>query len=148
MNPTVALLSVLLGSHFQGVGPQFGFDANYHVANHFGLVGHVATSLYVGRLEQDQSIIADPVPQVPGNEMQLTVNHDRDPRVVPALTSSLGIDFTHAVNNAMLNIELGYQFDEFFDVISSARTSSQGNFSNIASSIGFDGPYLRLSLKV
>jgi hypothetical protein len=154
-------------SKFEGVGPRLGVDTSYHISDCFGIVGHFATALLVGRVESNLDgavgVKTDyyggraqqsPVPSstlISINE--LSVASDRQTRVVPAFDAKLGLDYTfpfkNAVNGSSFSVEAGWQVTQYIDAIDRVRDFSSSLVAETTtSSVGFQGPYLSLNFKV
>src|SRR5262249_6011 len=52
--PNAPILKVS-SSKFSGIGPRIGIDTSYHVGERFGIVGHFATALLVGKVDSNAS---------------------------------------------------------------------------------------------
>lgn len=146
-----------LNSKFTGVGPRFGLDTSYHIANCFGIVGHVAGALLVGNTKTDTNqYFAFAVSPAPGTVFtsQLNTDTDSSTRVVPALDAKLGLDYTYIFENqSMLSLEAGYQWTQYIDAVDRINNNAinaigLGTVTRTTSSVGFDGPYLTLNWKV
>jgi len=159
-------------SKFTGVGPRFGIDTSYHIANCFGIVGHVAGALLVGKVDDntnsDLSLNLDATPTgidfgFPNGEIASigTSGSSSETRVVPAFDAKLGLDYTYIfANQAQLSLEAGYQWTQYINAVDKLSTGISGSIfepetltpSNVithtSSSVGFDGPYLTLSYKM
>ncbi len=136
-------------SKFTGIGPRFGVDATYHVGNCFGVVGHVAAALLVGRVETSTNLSysASDTPSI----SSLSVNADNQTRVVPAFDAQLGIDYTWPISNnaSSLTIEAGWQVTQYIDAIDRLNTTTDGDsVTRVTSNVGFDGPYLSLNYRM
>lgn len=131
-------------SKFTGVGPTFGVDASYHIANCFGLVGHLAASLLVGRVEASSTINSTPT-------TTLNVSADNQTRVVPGFDAKLGLDYSIPFQNdaSRFTIEAGYQATQYVDAIDRLNADVDTNVvTRTTSGVGFNGPYLSLNYKM
>jgi len=153
-------------SDFNGIGPRAGIDTAVHFNSGFSIVGNVAGSLLVGRINSKfisndavyttiiagatTTTTADPFPNNGKN------NHDNT-RVVPELDARLGLNYRHNFSpSTTMNIQLGYQVVNYFhvteaDFISSGLGYYGGSFVNTTSNRedwGYQGPYLRVQLNL
>jgi len=151
-----------LDSKFTGIGPRFGVDSSYHIANCFGFVAHVAGALYVGKVDsstnQNITITALDNNADPGDtfatvtdvlDSSINTTTDNQWRVVPAFDAKLGLDYTYiAQNQSMFSIEAGYQWTQYIDAVDRLNNTALGGVYKTTSSVGFDGPYLTLNYKM
>ncbi len=135
-------------SKFTGIGPRFGVDATYHVGNCFGIVGHVAAALLVGRVETSTNLSFQESGVSPSS---VSVTADNQTRVVPAFDAQLGIDYTWPISNnaSSFTVEAGYQATQYVDAIDRLNTTFDGSpVTRVTSGVGFNGPYLSLNYKM
>jgi hypothetical protein len=143
--------SEVYNSKFTGIGPRFGVDAAYHVGNCFGVVGHVAAALLVGRVESSSSLgyyQLNTGATTPSTSSFSTTS-DNQTRVVPAFDAKLGFDYSIPFNNdaSRLTFELGYQATQYVDAIDRLGVGDSAG-SRTTSGVGFNGPYLNLNYKM
>lgn len=146
-------------SKFSGIGPRIGVDTSYHISDCFGIVGHFATALLVGRVESNVNAAGITTTNLINSNTPTTsafvasIDSDRQTRVVPAFDAKLGLDYTYPIHNAVngssFSIEAGWQVTQYVDAIDRVRdTSSSFLAETTTSSVGFQGPYLSLNFKV
>lgn len=156
-------------SKFTGVGPRFGVDTSYNVWNCFGVVGHVAGALLVGKVDtstnNDVNIGVSTGGEDPDQfsvDFPASIDTDNQWRVVPTFDAKVGLNYTWIFQNqSALTLEAGYQVTEFFNAVDTyANTISVGSSvegvpvvvvngtSKTTSDVGFDGPYLSLNYKM
>jgi hypothetical protein len=158
-------------SKFTGIGPRFGVDSSYHIANCFGLIAHASVALLVGQTDSNTTSSNDfeatvfEVERRNGEiedidvflvDVDNNINSDNNTRVVPALDGKLGFDYSYIFqNDSVLSLELGWQWTQYIDAVDKLTADVSGpidlDFSNVTrttSSVGFDGPYLTLNWKV
>ncbi len=127
-------------------------DATYHVGDCFGVVGHVAAALLVGRVETSSGSTYS----VSGvSAVSYSTSTDNLTRVVPAFDAKLGFDYTWPIQNdaSSFTVEAGWQVTQYVDAIDRVTTgggvSGSGNAGlRSTSGIGFQGPYLSLNYKM
>lgn len=148
-------------SKFTGVGPRFGVDTSYNIWNCFGVVGHVAGALLVGKVDNDNQSSDLNATFTDGDDDPATVvnfsddidtESDNTWRVVPTFDAKLGLNYTWLFQNqSALTLEAGYQVTEFFNVVDTFQTTGVGILSSATretTDVGFDGPYLSLNYKM
>lgn len=164
---TDMVITSTMQSKFTGIGPRFGVQTHYHVANHFGVVTHIDAALLIGRVESsltyNNTFITINSAASNGNTLFNSPALDYDPtanapnttRVVPAFDAKLGIDYSIPFHNdtSHSSIELGYQVTQYIDAIDKVHITEDSlegstSYSTTTSSIGFNGPYLSINFKV
>jgi len=139
-----------LDSKFTGIGPRIGVDTTYHLYNCLGVVTHFATSLLVGRTETSgNAYIAYTDTEGVAYSESYAVSEANQTRVVPAIDAKLGFDYTFKYNNnakSYFDVEAGYQVTQYIDAIDRLNGNYYGGSSS--ASVGFNGPYLSLSVKI
>ncbi len=133
-------------SKFTGIGPRFGVDATYHVGNCFGVVGHVAAALLVGRVDTSSGATYSSSGE---STSSFSTTADNQTRVVPAFDAKLGIDYSWPINNdaSSFTVEAGYQATQYVDAIDRVTTGDLAGVRT-TSGVGFNGPYLSLNYKM
>ncbi len=136
-------------SKFTGIGPRLGIDTAYHVGNCFGVVGHIAAALLVGRVETTSGVNASGLDIT---NAVVSVTTDNQTRVAPAFDAKLGVDYSWPIRNdaQRFTIEAGYQVTQYIDAIDRLYVNvTNGNtVTRTTSGVGFNGPYLSLSYKM
>lgn len=136
-------------SKFTGIGPRFGVDASYHVSSCFGVVGHLAAALLVGRVQSSSTVNSSGLDIT---DAVASANPDNYTRVVPAFDAKLGFDYSLPIQNdaSRLTIEAGYQVTQYVDAIDRANinVTNDNTITRTTSGIGFNGPYINLNYKM
>jgi hypothetical protein len=121
-------------SRFSGLGPAVGFDATYFLVPNFGIVGRLTNAILMGHINSYNRYIeapdlADP-PRLPVNTQ---LNLESADRAVPNVDGRLGLFYEHIFcgTATRMVVELGYQFNHFFNAIDTYR--SAGTFFNATS---------------
>ncbi len=158
-----------LNSRFSGMGPLFGADATYNMGGGVSVVGHVATALLVGSTESSASLVESSSPT--SNALTINANlavqppatahHDASSsikssgitRVVPALEAKLGLNYSYKFEcDSVMTFEGGYKVTEYIDVVDRIKTDfvfkGASVFRRTTNSVGFSGPYVKLSVKL
>lgn len=166
-NVDIQYLNQYSESTYDGIGPRFGVDTSYHLGHCFGFVGHIAAAMLVGTVKTDTTITT-PETTVSGSTVVFasnnvtTLNADDVTRVVPGVDAKIGLDWSYPFgNDSVFSAELGYQVTHYVDVFDTITpTQFDGapfdyagsllvdSVSRTTSGVGFDGPYLTLSVKV
>ncbi len=143
-------------SKFTGIGPRMGVDVSYHVGGCFGVVGHMAATLLVGRVEANSNVVQTESP-IPFTNT-LGANADNQTRIVPGFDMKLGVDYSIPFRNdaSRFTIEAGYQATQYVDAIDRLTMQTNGSITDASlvgvgrttSGIGFNGPYLSLNYKM
>ncbi len=154
-----------LNSKFTGIGPRFGIDSTYHIGDCFGLVGHAAGALLVGRVRSNSTATNT---TVPAEDLPIitnaTLNSTDSKRVVPAYDLKAGLNYTKLTDNGTtVNIEAGYEWIAYIDAVDriaiqssalvvddapAASALTPSTFERTTSGAGYDGPYLSLNVKL
>ena len=148
-------LDIDFHSDMHGVGPMFGMDSSYHVTNCFGFVGNVSTALLVSRIKNN-TLYTLTDDSTPADVAKFALHSDTLDRVVPMVEGKLGADYSHVFNGSIFSIAAGYQVTHYFNAIDRIALQDTTNFEpggggsilRKTSSLGLDGPYLSLTLKV
>lgn len=146
-------------SRFSGIGPSLGLDARYSLGGGVAAVAHAATSLLLGKAHSNSNLESSD-----GNAL---IKSETVTRVVPALDAGLGLDYKYSFSDgSILTFEGGYKAAQFIDaidrltgqfdspdeqIIVQAPLPPSSNLTSVkrtSSSLGFSGPYVKLSLKI
>ncbi|MFN7096399.1 MAG: Lpg1974 family pore-forming outer membrane protein [Gammaproteobacteria bacterium] len=132
-------------SDFEGAGLRAGMDASVHLGNGFSIVGTFAGALLVGSMSDNEFEFNN---LVAGTENEY--ENDNYTALVPELDAKIGLDYMYAFNpNTSMNIQLGYEFVNYFNSESNdAWDSLIVNSNNNTSDFNYNGAYLRLQLNV
>lgn len=145
-------LSERYTSRFQGLGPLVGLVGNYNLFTNFNLVANLEASLLIGETKAGaighvQTFINDEkIFEMPGIIPEKGAN-----RIVPKLATSLGLQYSHALNNNYrLTVEAGYKAAAYLnakDKITVTELELRNmRYSRSSSNYLFAGPYLQLKL--
>lgn len=141
-------------SNYQGLGPRFGAEGNYHMGWGVGLVGQVATSVLIGdidsKYDQRDNFTLD----------ALVINRLRnshtpnEARVVPNFDARLGLDYHYQFCNysrTRLCVEAGYQVIHYFNSLDRFASNAPEERTwpgHQTLDTSFDGPYVGVQIKV
>jgi Legionella pneumophila major outer membrane protein precursor len=165
LNAQVPPFSSILGdafieqrSQFNGVGPAVQFDARYFFAPELALTGHMTTAIMIGSMRSHLHYFDTNSP-IPGTGEityrsfdQARFNRSLPNRAVPNLDGQLGLLFHHPFcgRPMSLDIELGYEFNHFFDAIDNYRSTGLNFLSpfhvKYVHDFTLDGPYFSVGL--
>lgn len=108
----------LFKSDFSGWGPKFGINGNYCLGHGFGVVGSIASAVYIG----EASLVSD-IRQFdifrgqPDLDDTISAKYEAN-HFVPALDIKLGLDYTLPFGcNRSVTIEAGYWANHYFDAL-------------------------------
>lgn len=152
-------------SHFWGVGPMAGLDANYYLGAGLGLVAHGQGGLLVGDLNDKENTNYQSI-NTPGfSPSTLHFDTNTNFRMVPTYTAKAGMDFTYDFKNSAasyLTAEAGFQISEYFSAVDSIKATTiivgHGNDGNSTVSVAalaasrktanlyLDGPYASITV--
>lgn len=156
LNPRIASGGSLSGvshSRFNGVGPILGTDFDFPLSHAFSFIGSINTALLVGRLNyalNSRFVLGGSV--VNYHAYDFNKSH-----VVPVINTELGVRYTHPIHNEPYSavLEAGYQVSDYMKAIgrlyplngfaNNPAGTNPPSFSTL-SSLGFDGPFIRLAI--
>lgn len=146
-------------SSFNGAGPAAQFDLAYFLAPHFALTGHILSSILIGSISSDIRYTEDLLEfAIPANT---EIDLNSADRAVVNLDGKLGVLFEYPFcgSYSKLDIEIGYEFNHFFNAVDSYRSTGSVFLSDSAvlfyntplhvkhpHDLTFDGPYLNIGL--
>ena len=136
-------------SKFSGIGPRLGADATYNLASGFAAVGHVATSLLVGRVDSNSSFAFYDYND-DSESGSLIIGSEKLTRVVPAIDAKLGLSYNYTFDcDSVVTLEGGYKASQYIDAVDRLKAESRtGVVTRSTSSLGFSGPYVKLAVKL
>lgn len=125
--------SAVAESDFDGLGPRMGIDGAWHVSNGFSVVAEASAALLVGDVSATQKYEDHDTATPADYSFAHRVSYDN--KVVPNLEMRLGVNYQHHFsNNAEMNLQVGYQATNYFDV--------DYKFSDSGTDVGMSGLYL------
>lgn len=134
-------------SRISGVGPAVQLDGSYFFTPSFGLIGHLTTAILIGNVRSEIRYTNDNLPE---DSTQISLPSTN--RTVPNIDGQLGITFRHLFcgTHTTLEMELGYEFNHFFNAVDSYRSAGFAPFSithiKNVHDLTLDGPYLSIGL--
>ena len=140
-------------SKYNGIGPNMGLSANYFMTPQFSLVGYLGAALLFGDIDASSTFFDNEINLGLHETNAKNTNH----RLVPMVDMKLGFDYTTFVDIYLLNIELGWKFTEYFNVLDTVASSpaNTGGFpanagifpiSTTTSDLSLQGPYVEFVL--
>lgn len=142
-------------SRFKGIGPRLGMDLNYAIGNGFGVVGQVASALIIGNINSNYNAIASVIDAAGNTTVEgLSYKFPEETRVVPNLTSKLGLDYSYQFCNpsrTKLTIEAGYLADYYFNSLDRLNTLGgilPENRTRHTIDTSFNGPYVGIQVNL
>lgn len=130
-------------STFKGIGPLLGVNAEYLIAYGFGINGSIDGALLAGRLSLDQDAHFTQIFTAFGESF----DYDDLNLIVPAFDARLGINYNYTVHNgALLQLELGYQVTQYFNVIEESEFIIDNEIET--SNFSLNGPYFSINVKL
>jgi hypothetical protein len=127
-----------------------GADATYNLANGFAAIGHVATSLLVGKVDANTDtklIYSFPAPIGDRNLDSSRIGSKKVMRVIPTLEAKVGLGYNYTFDcDSVVTLEGGYKATQYIDAVD--RLKDTGSFTRTTSSLGFAGPYVKLAVKL
>ena len=122
-------------SDWDGLGPRMGVDGNWHVGNGFTIVAEISAAVLVGDANSTQKW-EDSDGETSANDFHIAHRVSYDHVVVPMIETRLGVNYAyHFSNSSELNLEVGYQVTNYFDV--------DYKVDNSGTDVGFYGLYLK-----
>lgn len=154
----------LFKSKFNGVGPLLGADANYQLGGGVGATAHLATALLVGKVKASSDFAyqayfndndGDPINyDDPSDDETASLRSHDTTRVVPAFDAKLGLNYSYTFDcDSVVTLEGGYKVTQYIDAVDRLRAQEFDDedpeeVTRTTSSLGFSGPYVKLSLKI
>jgi hypothetical protein len=167
--------SVSQSSHFSGIGPRFGIEANYYLDIGISLFASSSVGLLVGnqkasRVQINETFLNAIVSQIVSNsqgflsslvpgelitEKIITVEEVHEPtssRVVPNVEARLGICYAPCLpcTCSRVFLELGFMINHYFQAYDRLTeiASNEAFSSKHSLAISFDGIYLRAAMHI
>lgn len=121
---------------FNGVGPVVGIDYAYHLTPNFSVTANGAGSILYGASRYDAGFVFLPSGLIPA-----TVYASKK-SIVPGVEAKLGVNYGWMFPQGVLNIEVGYQVIDYFNLEDWRGITGFGVAKN--SDFGLYGPYAGL----
>ena len=151
-----------LDNEFNGIGPRLGSDAEINLGGGFSVRARLGLSALIGSGRVDTDATLTTPGSATGNPgvFYITDDTDAQTRVIPEIDGRLGLNYTHQFDTMALGLELGWQAENYFNVIgdqypvvvplpgtSKGNTALQGNqHYESTANFGMQGPYARVQL--
>lgn len=120
---------------FKGLGPVVGINYSYDVSPQVSLVADGATSLLYGTTRMSTGYVVNP--------LAFGTTYSSHKNVVPGFEAKLGINYAYAMPQGTINLQGGYQIDEYFHVLKTRANQSSLN-PIVPTDYALYGPYIGL----
>lgn len=161
LEDSVGGAQVFQKSRFNGIGPQVSLEGTYYFSHCFGIKGYLNPAILIGTInssiQASTNTVATGIDSSGATTVTTTTtltpinreNLNKPDRVVPALEGKLGAIFTYPYGRSKLNIEVGYDFNQFFNAVDIYRSTANrigSQHIKHPTDLAFQGPYLSVGV--
>jgi hypothetical protein len=125
---------------YQGAGVLAGLETRWYVLRDLSLNIGLTGGLMMGEY-RTRTFIPDDEPGVPTNVLY------SETRMTPIMEMMAAVEYTHHFNRAVVNLSAGYQFVNYFNMVSDREfyeSHQEGTNAHVVGDLSLDGLYGRL----
>ncbi len=138
------------GANFKGGGGGLGAGVSYNLCGNLSLRGNLGLMAIFGK----SRLLNFSTRFIDGTDISTNVllNPESHYQFVPAIDFKLSLSYTLCICNCPLDAELGYELDYYSEILRYASNTEVGSVRADSppfddQSIGFEGPYFRLTVR-